>query len=84
MILKLNTGIATAKSTFLPGQVVDWRDDADVERMLKAGLAVRAKPEEIKAAGDAIPVYRPSPARPEDRWPPGQLRELKRSFREED
>lgn len=84
MLLKLNTGIAAKGVTFLPGDIVEWACDADAERMLKRGLASRPTASEVKAAEGRIRNYAPPKTDPYEKWPPGELKPLKRSFSETD
>ncbi len=43
MRIKLLTGLATASRTYDRGEVVDWPDRADAERLIAAGCAVPAE-----------------------------------------
>lgn len=83
MILKLNTGIAAKGSNFLPGDVVEWLDDADCKRMIERGLASKATASEIKAAEGKVRTYTPPKSRPEEKWPP-TLKPVPRSHSERD
>lgn len=77
MHLKLNSGIVGKGIVFDPGEVVDWKDDADCKRLIERGMATAATPEEIKTAGGKIKSYSPGKARPDEKWPPTSLRKLK-------
>lgn len=49
MRIELLTGVATMSRTYEAGDVVDWPDKADAERMIKAGIARPAKKKDANA-----------------------------------
>lgn len=44
--------------------------------MIKSNIATQATKDEISTAAGKIRVYTPPKQRPEDKWPPNQLKKL--------